>query len=195
MLSCDYASSESVHWRRHIPAVATADIYALGVAPLLAFSQQASHSAVEQSAALAALLPLRACGVAATVRTSAAQQPAVLDSPVARCAADPLCTVLAQLAVCDFLAASRVCRSWRAMRLHAGAWPSGGAAVVFAHLLLSESPAVQLHALRQLTALACAGGSSSIQCMWRAPAATRVYRQYALPAAPPVVSFAFRAAC
>jgi len=131
----------------------TAELFAHVVGPLLAFSCSTKHSYYERAAALAGLVPLRLFGVAPSTRHNMADSipSAALDSPAARCAVDPLCLVFSYVPVHSFMQATRTCRSWRAVRLHAAAWPSGGdEAEVHAELLRYAAPALQLHALRSL---------------------------------------------
>jgi len=140
----------------------TADIFAHAVAPLLAYSCQTRHGASDRAAVLTGLVPLRACGAAPADRSSSSSHSlallATMDSPAACCAMDLLCLIFAQLPMPDFFRVIRTCRSWRAVRLYAVAWPSVGDAAVLAHMLQDKSPAVQLHALRCLHTTLLSGG-------------------------------------
>jgi len=136
----------------------TADMYVHAVAPLLALSQGRAAGVAVRAAAVVDLLPLRSYGVAAVDKSSQSQQlQPVMDSPAARCCIDSLCLAFSHLFACDFFACVRVCRSWRAVRLYAAAWPNVVDAEVCAYLPLRQYrrvPKVQLYALRKLAELA-----------------------------------------
>jgi len=128
----------------------TAHLFAHAVTQLLIFGSERKHSIADRAAALSGLVPLRLCSIAAAEMNSGAAAP-VLDSYAARCATDPLCLIFSYLSVREFRdSAACVCRSWRSVRLHAAAWPSAGDVAVYTYMLLHESPAVLLHALRSL---------------------------------------------
>jgi hypothetical protein len=130
----------------------TSSVFAHAVIPLLVHSGKRDKTAGTQEIALAGLVPLRRMGVAQAGGDQPMMMMMMMNSPAARCTIDPLCLVFSYLCVDEFLMAQRVCRSWRAARLHSQSWPHGGYPLVHAQMLVlaDASFAVQLHALRSL---------------------------------------------
>jgi hypothetical protein len=128
----------------------TTRVFVHAVVPLLRHSQKPGSSHT-QSAALTGLFALRRHGVAPIEKSGESARTVVLDSAAASCPTDLLCMTFTYLSVLDFLAAQRVCRSWRALRLQSSSWPAGGNPTIYAQIFSDNEPvAVQLYALRSL---------------------------------------------
>jgi hypothetical protein len=126
----------------------TARVFAHAIVPLLMQQSGTGDVTDSQLAAFAGLVPLRRYSVAPDEKNDVET---IINSAATRCATDPLCLAFSYLYVSEFLVAQRVCRAWRAIRLHSSSWPSAGNIYVYAHSLsLDESSIVQLYALRGL---------------------------------------------